>query len=437
LGVYLYALDHRIPDREFVNGALANANGYKCLQWAADLLRLLNDSAREREVRSQVCARFNSVPDCARYKALGGDVDVNAVVGAANLRKQQAEAREQQYREDRAERHSESEARFNAVMGTLQSMPGGSDPNAIVNAGNQQAAATRAVGDANAAQQQAAAQQRLATEKAAQQSAASGSSSAQGAAPQGAALPTTHPQAPLTVRFQTVTGYQGNARVVSNPPGIDCPGACSFQFPQNISVMLSATADQSSAVKSLSCQMSAGTGVLKAGNAMSCSIPQWAYAGPQVIVYVDSYPAPGTASSASNGTGANGSGSGGSSGGNGNSSGSGGGNSSASSAQYAAPLSNNCVRSFWDPQYYNWLSYENVCSQTIHIDYMFKDPKYGGASSTTLVPGQHSNTGWSSNEINDHGPLLYFVCPANYLAVDSNTDKFVNQNTSGYRCKKQ
>jgi hypothetical protein len=204
-------------------------------------------------------------------------------------------------------------------------------------------------------------------------------------------------------------------------------------------MILSATADQSSAVKSLSCQMSAGTGVLKAGNAMSCSIPQWAYAGPQVIVYVDSYAAPGTASSASNGHGANGSGSGGngSSTGNGNAAGNGGGNSTGSADQYAAPLSNDCVRSFWDPKFYNWLSYENTCSQTIHIDYMFKDQNYGRASGTTLAPGQHSNTGWSSDEINSHGPLLYFVCPANYLAVDSSTDKFVNQNTTGYRCKKQ
>jgi membrane protein involved in colicin uptake len=58
---------------------------------------------------------------------------------------------------------------MNAVMGALQSAPGGSDPNAVVNAGNQQAAAIRATGDANAAQQQAAVQQRLAAQQAAQQ----------------------------------------------------------------------------------------------------------------------------------------------------------------------------------------------------------------------------------------------------------------------------
>jgi hypothetical protein len=121
----------------------------------------------------------------------------------------------------------------------------------------------KTIGDANAARQRAASEQRAATQRVA------GQTSQQSI---GAVLPTDRTSAPLTVRFGNVSGYQGNAHVISMPPGIDCPSTCSFQFGQNAAVMLFATADQNSAVKRLSCQMSSGTGMLQAGNSMSCSI---------------------------------------------------------------------------------------------------------------------------------------------------------------------
>jgi len=51
---------------------------------------------------------------------------------------------------------AESDSRTNAILGALQSMPGANDPNAVLDAGNRQAAAMRSIGDANAAQQRAA-----------------------------------------------------------------------------------------------------------------------------------------------------------------------------------------------------------------------------------------------------------------------------------------
>src|SRR5207302_4977659 len=120
------------------------------------------------------------------------------------------------------------------LIGTLQGLAG-QDDSPILDAGNQQAAAIRAAGDANAAQQQAAAQQRAAAQRSAQQTPSNGSSNAQNSGSQKAgAVPLTgHTPAPLTVRFGNVSGYQGNAHVVSTPPGIDCPSTCSFQFGQN------------------------------------------------------------------------------------------------------------------------------------------------------------------------------------------------------------
>jgi hypothetical protein len=343
--------------------------------------------------------------------------------------------------QQREQRADEQQQEFDDRMKTLRNMANQTS-SLVLDAGNQQAAAIRAVGDTNAveqqaAAQQAAAQQRAAAQRSAQQTASNRSSNAQSSAAQttGATLPTGHEFAPLTVRFGTVSGYQGNAHVVSTPPGIDCPSTCSFQFGENVAVMLFATADQSSAVKYLTCQMSSGTGMLQAGNEMSCSIPQWAYEGGPVTVYVDIYPPPGTNSSTSNGLGANGS----RSGGNGNASGTGGsGSSGGNSGSYLAPIAQSCVREFWDPKFYNWLSFANDCGQAINLTWIAKNlnDHFGGANAI-IAAGQSTNTGWSQTEVAAKGGFTLFICPAGSVAVDGNTHQMVSSPNATYSCKKQ
>jgi hypothetical protein len=328
---------------------------------------------------------------------------------------------------------SERESAFEARMNTLRGI---ADQNrsAVLDAGNRQAAAIRAVGDASAAQQQVAVQ-RAAAQKAAQD-AANRSSNTQSSSSQanGAVLPTGHTSAPLTVRFGNISGSQGNAHVVSTPPGIDCPSTCSFQFGQNVAVMLFATADQDSAVKRLSCEMSSGTGMLQAGNSMSCSIPQWADQGPQVTVYVDPYLGPGT-TSASNGQGASGSGSGG----NGNSSAGGGsGSAGGNSGTYLAPITQSCIREFWDPKYYNWLSFENDCGQAINLTWIARNLNdHFGLSNGDIAAGHSANTGWTQAEVATKGDFALFACPAGSMAVDANTNQAISSPNATYHCKKQ
>jgi hypothetical protein len=105
-------------------------------------------------------------PDSCRFVQSKGDhVDMAAIQQEAEYRSDSVEATLDSQREERREKARESDARFNGVMGALQSMPGANDPNAILNAGNQQAASIRSIGDANAA----AARQRIADQQAAQQ----------------------------------------------------------------------------------------------------------------------------------------------------------------------------------------------------------------------------------------------------------------------------
>jgi hypothetical protein len=169
----------------------------------------------------------------------------------ANIQEQKDELRQET--EDRAERARQSDARFNTVLGALQSLPGGNDPNAIVNAGAQQAAALRAIGDANAARQQQDAQMRLASQR--------------------ALLQTTN-QASNIVAAPT-TPSQGSVQVVTSSPGAQ----------SNVS-------NSNSSVAS-------------------------------------------------------------------------------GAIQYSTPLASSCVRQFWDPKTYNWLSFENNCGQAIYVTLIF------------------------------------------------------------------
>jgi hypothetical protein len=217
------------------------------------------------------------------------------------------------------------DARRDAVLGSLREMPGASDPNAIVNAGNQQAAAIRAIGDANAARQQQDAQMRL-TQRTTLPSASQASSIVAGPA----------------------TTYQSPAQVVTSsgaPPSVTNPSAAS-----------------------------------------------------------------GGTSHGSVGSGA---------------------------IQYLTPLAASCVRQFWDPRQYNWLSFENDCGQAIYVTYIPHRPggwAMGGAMH--LAPGNYRNTGLSSDDNNNSGGFDLYVCPTDSVPVDLSGNVF-NVNVAQYRCKPQ
>ena len=152
--------------------------GPPCLKRAAQLYDSVGDTNNARLAYGKICSEYSIPSTCDRFKELGGQVNLAEVAATFESNVQDEKEQRQQDAEDRAEQHRESDARFNAVLGAMQSMPGGSDPNAVINAGNQQAAAIRSIGDANAAAKQAAAQQQLAAQQAAQQHSVSSTSTA-------------------------------------------------------------------------------------------------------------------------------------------------------------------------------------------------------------------------------------------------------------------
>jgi hypothetical protein len=105
------------------------------------------------------CSTIHDRDSCEFLSSNGATVDMSAVAAVENARHEGI----QEFRERNAaeldQARADSENRRNAFLGALQAM-GGSNPNAILNAGNQQAAAIGAIADANAARQRRDAQLR-------------------------------------------------------------------------------------------------------------------------------------------------------------------------------------------------------------------------------------------------------------------------------------
>ena len=62
-------------------------------------------------------------------------------------------------------------------------------------------------------------------------------------------------------------------------------------------------------------------------------------------------------------------------------------------SQYVAPLSASCITQFWDPKFYNWLSFQNNCGQAIHFSFIATNPI--GLPKPRL--GTPSNNYWTMN----------------------------------------
>lgn len=105
---------------------------------------------------------------------------------------------------------------------------------------------------------------------------------------------------------------------------------------------------------------------------------------------------------------------------------------SARSQAYIQPVPQ-CVREFYDPKMYNWISYENTCAEAIHITLVGISKPYSGA--LDIKPGGHSSAGMTSNEVKAVGGLKSYACPANYVAVDDADRYIFRRPVDRYACK--
>jgi hypothetical protein len=99
-------------------------------------------------------------------------------------------------------------------------------------------------------------------------------------------------------------------------------------------------------------------------------------------------------------------------------------------------LSASCIRSYYNPQMYNWYSFQNNCGQAVHLVWIANNPSDSfGPSGGDLGAGQSTSTGWSVSEIQQKQGLSIFVCPAGYIPVDPNSHQMVHSATQGFVCQ--
>lgn len=97
----------------------------------------------------QSCTTIHDRDSCSFLQQNGANVDMAAVEQAENERHEALEEFRAERRADSERERAAAEERRNAIFGALASM-GGSNSTAVLDAGNQQAAALRALGNANA-----------------------------------------------------------------------------------------------------------------------------------------------------------------------------------------------------------------------------------------------------------------------------------------------
>jgi len=95
---------------------------------------------------------------------------------------------------------------------------------------------------------------------------------------------------------------------------------------------------------------------------------------------------------------------------------------------------NSCVRTFYDPDEYQWLAFENTCSETIVIVYGKKGDDQSVQGETTLRPGKKSNIGRSRKEVAEWGGVSWYVCPE---GTEPRVDgEYPDRTGSRYGCKR-
>lgn len=108
--------------------------------------------------------------------------------------------------------------------------------------------------------------------------------------------------------------------------------------------------------------------------------------------------------------------------------------STGANAQYDGTPYDHCITSFYDPQWYMWLSYQNSCSATLVVVYLGNHGDGPHGQVNDLQPGGKANTGLGKSDIDPHGGLSRAVCRSGYLPVDTNGNYWQNPNAE-YRCK--
>src|SRR3954449_6799012 len=91
--------------------------------------------------------------------------------------------------------------------------------------------------------------------------------------------------------------------------------------------------------------------------------------------------------------------------------------------RHEIPTLNSCIREFYDPGMYNYLTFKNNCAHSVTLVFVAKDGS-GASGTMELRPGAKDSVGKLKGQTPKVGGFEFYVCPSGYLPVDA-TGKIV------------
>ena len=111
-------------------------------------------------------------------------------------------------------------------------------------------------------------------------------------------------------------------------------------------------------------------------------------------------------------------------------------NSSNTAAQrHEIPQLNSCIKEFYDPGMYNYLTFENTCSQSLTVVLVAKDGS-GAGGTLELRPGGKDSIGLSKGKVPKPGSFELYVCQSGYVPMDD-SNQVVSKPGSNFKCQQK
>jgi hypothetical protein len=107
--------------------------------------------------------------------------------------------------------------------------------------------------------------------------------------------------------------------------------------------------------------------------------------------------------------------------------------STALAQNHVTPPLNSCIKEFYDPEMYNWLTFKNNCSQALTVIFVAKDGS-GASGSMDLRAGAKDSVGKMAGKAAKVGSFEFYVCPVGYIPVDEN-DRLIDKPRIKSRCQ--
>lgn len=105
----------------------------------------------------------------------------------------------------------------------------------------------------------------------------------------------------------------------------------------------------------------------------------------------------------------------------------------ASAQRHEIPALNSCIREFYDPGMYNYLSFKNNCSHSLTLVFVAKDGS-GASGTMDLRPGGQDSVGKLAGRVPKIGDFQLYVCRSGNLPMDE-TGKVVSKPRANFECK--